>query len=134
MTLPRKGLNFAPSTKNKITMKESEKLKLAAESLTRSYETFQDAFEKIQEKTGREFISMDASMGVAYTQMQDLMSNIAVEEMSKEKAARYLDMRRSNFDTKIANGEAPKGKKLSGFKELRWYRQATCPERCRAEF
>lgn len=61
---------------------------------------------------------------MAEEEMVDLMSNIAVEEMSKEKAARYLNMRRSNFDTKIANGEAPKGKKLSGFKELRWYRPA----------
>lgn len=84
MTLPRKGLNFAPSTKNKITMKESEKLKLAAESLARSYETFQDAFEKIQEKTGREFISMDTSMGVAYTQMQDLLAYfIGIAEIEK---------------------------------------------------
>lgn len=59
---------------------------------------------------------------MAEEEMVDLVSNIAVEEMSKEKAARYLNMRRSNFDTKVANGEAPKGRKLSGFKELRWYR------------
>lgn len=59
---------------------------------------------------------------MAADEMVDLVSHVAAEEMSKEDAAHYLNMQRSNFDTKIANGEAPHGRKVRGFKELRWYR------------
>lgn len=52
-----------------------------------------------------------------------IMRNIALEPMSKEDAARYLNMRRSNFDTHIEKGHLPKGRKVVGFKELRWYKQ-----------
>lgn len=52
-----------------------------------------------------------------------IMRDIALEPMSKEDAARYLNMRRSNFDTHVEKGHLPKGKKVVGFKELRWYRQ-----------
>lgn len=52
-----------------------------------------------------------------------IMRGMALEPMSKEQAARYLNMRRSNFDTHVEKGHLPKGKKVAGFKELRWYKQ-----------
>lgn len=51
------------------------------------------------------------------------MRGMALEPLSKEQAARYLNMRRSNFDSHIEKGHLPKGKKVVGFKELRWYKQ-----------
>lgn len=51
------------------------------------------------------------------------MRGMALEPLSKEQAARYLNMRRSNFDTHVEKGHLPKGKKVVGFKELRWYKQ-----------
>lgn len=56
-------------------------------------------------------------------EIMQVMRSIALEPMSKEQAARYLNMRRSNFDTHVEKGHLPKGKKVVGFKELRWYRQ-----------
>lgn len=59
---------------------------------------------------------------MAEEEMLSFMSQVCDEPMSKEQAASYLGMHRSNFDTKIANGEIPHGRKIKGFKELRWYR------------
>lgn len=56
-------------------------------------------------------------------EVMHIMRDIALEPMSKEEAARYLNMRRSNFDTHVEKGHLPKGKKVVGFKELRWYKQ-----------
>ncbi len=40
--------------------------------------------------------------------------------LSKEQACQYMNLSRSTFDTYIRNGWIPKGKKVSGFKELSW--------------
>ena len=41
-------------------------------------------------------------------------------EMSKYQAYTYLGIGRSTFDMKVAKGELPRGRKVAGFKELRW--------------
>lgn len=42
------------------------------------------------------------------------------EELSKYQAYTYLNMRRAKFDTLVSMGKLPKGRKVQGFKELRW--------------
>lgn len=43
------------------------------------------------------------------------------EGMSRTQAAKYLRCSLSKFDRKVKSGELPKGKKVLGFTELRWY-------------
>ena len=52
----------------------------------------------------------------------DILKVVAHESMGKEQACNYLNMSRSRFDTLIREKKIPKGKKISGYKELRWYR------------
>ena len=42
------------------------------------------------------------------------------EELSKYQAYTYLNISRAKFDTLVSMGKLPKGKKVQGFKELRW--------------
>lgn len=53
-----------------------------------------------------------------------ILSNIGntQEYMSKTMAADYIGVCRSTFDSYVKNGLIPKGEKLDGFKELRWYK------------
>lgn len=48
-------------------------------------------------------------------------SLFAHRPMNKDQACRYLNMSRSKFDTKIRQGLLPKGKKIAGSKELKWF-------------
>jgi len=43
------------------------------------------------------------------------------EPMSKYQAYTYLNIRRAQFDNLVREGKIPRGKKVPGFKELRWY-------------
>ena len=52
----------------------------------------------------------------------DLMSMISHESLSKDQACSYLNIKRSKFDELVRSGELPKGRKIRGFKELRWYK------------
>lgn len=45
------------------------------------------------------------------------------EELSKYQAYTYLNISRANFDNMVREGKLPKGKKIAGFKELRWSRK-----------
>lgn len=45
------------------------------------------------------------------------------EGMSKYSAYTYLNISRATFDNYIADGKIPKGKKVIGFKELRWFQK-----------
>lgn len=54
-------------------------------------------------------------------QLRDILHLLAHRPLSKEQACDFLHMSRSVFDTHVRNGELPKGKKRSGFKELVWY-------------
>lgn len=52
----------------------------------------------------------------------DIIGVIAHESMSKEQACSYLNVRKSRFGELMDNGEIPKGRKVAGFKEHRWYK------------
>ena len=43
--------------------------------------------------------------------------------MSKYQAYTFLGMSRAKFDNLVHDGKIPKGKKVAGFKELRWYKK-----------
>lgn len=52
-----------------------------------------------------------------------VLSNVDSEnEMSKTQAADYLGVCRATFDNYVRDGLIPKGRKIDGFKELRWYK------------
>ena len=55
------------------------------------------------------------------TEAMDILKVIAHKSMSKEQAAQYLNMSTSRFDDYVRMGKLPKGKKIVGFKELRWF-------------
>lgn len=56
------------------------------------------------------------------SEAMDIMRIIAHESLNKEQACRHLNVSRSRFDDLIREKKLPKGRKVSGFKELRWYR------------
>ena len=64
----------------------------------------------------------------SYQQQCDLiriLSNVDAgrsNEMSKTQAADYLGVCRATFDNYVHDGFIPKGTKIDGFKELRWYK------------
>lgn len=43
-------------------------------------------------------------------------------EMNKTQAAEYIGVSRATFDNYVHDGFLPKGTKVEGFKELRWYK------------
>ena len=43
--------------------------------------------------------------------------------MSKYQAYTYLGISRAKFDNLVREGKIPKGKKIAGFRELRWYKK-----------
>lgn len=43
--------------------------------------------------------------------------------MSKYQAYTFLNMSRAQFDNLVREGKIPRGKKISGWKELRWYKK-----------
>jgi predicted DNA-binding transcriptional regulator AlpA len=45
------------------------------------------------------------------------------EGMSKYSAYTYLNISRATFDNYVAEGMIPKGQKVIGFKELRWFKK-----------
>jgi predicted DNA-binding transcriptional regulator AlpA len=55
------------------------------------------------------------------TEAMDILKVIAHKSMSKEQACQYLNMSTSRFGDYVRMGELPKGKKIVGFKELRWF-------------
>ena len=52
----------------------------------------------------------------------DILSVIAHESLSREQACAYLNVRKSRFGELMDNGEVPQGRKVTGFKEHRWYK------------
>lgn len=54
-----------------------------------------------------------------------ILSNVNIgqeNEMNKTQAADYLGISRATFDNHVRDGFIPKGKQVSRFKELRWYK------------
>ena len=52
----------------------------------------------------------------------EIANALCHEAMSKAQAYKYLNMERSRFDDYVRAGLIPRGKKVLGFSELRWYR------------
>ena len=52
----------------------------------------------------------------------DILRVIAHESLSKEQACLFLNMSRANFDLYIRQKKLPKGRKVVGYNELRWYK------------
>lgn len=54
----------------------------------------------------------------------DFLKSLRKDEgMSKATACKYLNMSRASFDNLVKLGKLPKGKKVVGFKELRWFKK-----------
>ena len=52
----------------------------------------------------------------------DILRIVAHEAMSKAQACQYLNISSSRFDDHVRAKEFPKGRKVVGYKELRWYK------------
>ena len=65
----------------------------------------------------------------------DLASVFCHEAISKDQACSYLGIKRSWFDNLIRQGKMPRGRKLRGYNELRWYRDEieTCSKKIKSE-
>ena len=81
-------------------------------------------FKKIVSKYLREAADkIDAgSCELTEAEAMDILSVISHQAMSKEEACIYLNIKRSRFDDLVKEGKLPKGKKVRGYKELRFYK------------
>lgn len=52
----------------------------------------------------------------------DLLNVLSHESLSKDQACSYLNLSRSRFDDLVREGKLPRGRKIRGFKECRWYK------------
>ena len=59
---------------------------------------------------------------VTESQAIDILRVVAHEAISKEQACRFLNLSRSRFDDLVREGIIPKGIKVVGCKELKWYK------------
>ena len=79
-----------------------------------------EAFAKILRETADK---IDAgSCELTESEAMDILKVIAHESLSKEQACIFLNMSRSKFDTKIAEGIIPKGRKRVGSRQLIWFK------------
>ncbi len=56
------------------------------------------------------------------SEAMSILKVIAHEPLSKEQACIFLNLSRSRFDDYIREGKLPKGRKVTGYKELRWWK------------
>ena len=56
------------------------------------------------------------------SEAMDIMCVLCHESISKAQACIYLNLRRAQFDNLVRAGKLPKGRKVTGFTELRWYK------------
>lgn len=67
--------------------------------------------------------NMDAgNTHISETEAMHIMGILSHEEMSKAKVCDYLNVSRAKFDMMVRMKQMPKGKKVTGFTELRWYK------------
>ena len=66
---------------------------------------------------------------ITESEAMSILGVVAHEALSKEQASNYLNLSRSRFDDLVRERKVPKGKKVAGFKELRWYKDEL--DRCR---
>ena len=64
--------------------------------------------------TGTSEITEDEAM--------DILKVVAHESLSKAQASSYLNLSQQQFDALIRQNQIPKGKKVVGFKEKRWWK------------
>lgn len=73
----------------------------------------------ILEKGGQPCEMDDDEVRTSYSALAHGLNN---KGMTKEQACSYLNMSRSKFDSLVREGVLPRGKKVQGMSELRWYR------------
>lgn len=56
------------------------------------------------------------------SEAMDIMRVLCHEGISKAQACTYLNLRRAQFDNLVRAGKLPKGRKVTGYTELRWYK------------
>ena len=52
----------------------------------------------------------------------DILKIVAHESLSKDQACSFLNVGKSKFAEMMEKGEIPRGRKLRGFNEHRWYK------------
>ena len=57
----------------------------------------------------------------------EILRAVAHEALSKDQACAYLNIKTSRFDDLVREGKIPRGRKVRGFKELRWYKDELIP-------
>ncbi len=57
----------------------------------------------------------------------DILKAIAHQSLSKYQACQFLNISTSRFSELMAEGKIPKGRKVQGFNELRWYKDELIP-------
>ena len=82
--------------------------------------------ESVQEEIGNLFIETGKRIKAGNCvwndeQMIEACNLIGHIPVSKEEASIGLNVSRATFDNLVAENKLPKGRKESGFKELRWY-------------
>lgn len=79
---------------------------------------------KLVTKTLRETADLlDAGNSeLSESEAMDIMGVLCHRAMSKAQACEYLNISPSNFGAMIRAKEMPKGRKVIGYKELRWYK------------
>ena len=56
------------------------------------------------------------------SEAMDIMAVLSHQAMSKAQVCKYLNTSSSNFGAMIRAKQMPKGRKVTGYNELRWYR------------
>lgn len=56
------------------------------------------------------------------SEAMDIMGVLCHQAMSKAQVCKYLNISPSNFGAMIRAKQMPKGRKVVGYKELRWYK------------
>ena len=59
---------------------------------------------------------------ITQSEAMDIASALCHEAFSKAQACKYMNLEKSRFDDYVRAGLIPKGRKILGYKELRWYR------------
>jgi predicted DNA-binding transcriptional regulator AlpA len=70
--------------------------------------------------SGNSTLTEEEALQVAKTLREIVRKDLP---LSKYQACLYLNMSRAKFDTLVRQGKLPRGKKVPGFRELRWYKK-----------
>lgn len=59
---------------------------------------------------------------ISESEAMDILKVVAHESLSKSQAASYLRVSPQHFDLLIRQKQIPQGRKITGYKEKRWYK------------